>query len=127
MAFLTALPGFLFYFFLFVALYFQVFLLVSFLETRERIKKEEVADREPESYPSVSIIVPCYNEEGTLGKTMDSLLALDYPKEKLSLISVDEGSKDGTWNVAGRYARAHGVVILRKENGGKHTDRKSVV
>lgn len=111
----------LLYTFLFISLYFQVFLLVSFFEARERIRKEEEPLRPLAGYPSVSIIVPCFNEELTLARTMDSLFALDYPKDKLDIIIVDDGSTDGTWKVAQAFGKRHGVRVLRKENGGKHT------
>ncbi len=74
----------------------------------------------PRRYPAVAIIVPCYNEERTVGKTIESLLALDYPQERLEIVVVDDGSTDGTYKAAAQY-RKRGVALLRKENGGKHT------
>jgi len=44
----------------------------------------------------VSIIVPCWNEEFTIGGTLHSLLNLDYPKNKLEIIAIDDGSTDHT-------------------------------
>lgn len=43
--------------------------------------------------PSVSVIVPCYNGAGTVGRLVDALLQQDYPAE---LIFVDDGSEDDT-------------------------------
>ena len=42
------------------------------------------------------MLVPCFNEEQTLAQTVESLLALDYPKDKLEIIIVDDGSLDRT-------------------------------
>ncbi len=105
------------YVFLFLALYFEVFLLISFFERRPSDK----SSARPKRYPTVSVIVPCWNEEDTLEATVHSLLALDYPKEKLSIIVVDDGSTDGTLGVANRFAGHPQVRVLSKENGGKYT------
>ena len=48
-------------------------------------------------YPAVTIVVPCWNEEKTVYKTIRSLLNLNYPKDKIQLFLVDDGSTDGTW------------------------------
>ena len=65
--------------------------------------------------------MPVWNEEKTVLKTIFSLLKLDYPKDKLSIFIVDDGSTDNTWKVVQRFVRNKQVKLLRKENGGKHT------
>lgn len=111
----------LMYPFLFLSMYFQVLLLISFFENNKKIKKEE--SLEVTYYPTVTIAVPCWNEEKTLAKTLDSLLSLDYPMSKLSIIVVDDGSKDTTLAIAKRYEQMHPGIVraITKENGGKHT------
>ena len=71
--------------------------------------------------PSVTIIVPCWNEEKTLAKTVTSLLDLTYPKEKLSVFIVDDGSTDSTKRVVEEFLTHPQVRYFYKENGGKHT------
>lgn len=110
------------YFSLFTSLFFEVFLLITYLEVREEIKREDIMTaRVPKSYPSVTVVVPCFNEEKTVAATVKSLLHLDYPRSKLSLILVDDGSNDGTWRSLQKFKNHPQVRILRKENGGKHT------
>ena len=46
---------------------------------------------------SCTVIVPAYNEGELVYKTLKSLVASDYPVEKLQIISIDDGSKDDTW------------------------------
>jgi cellulose synthase/poly-beta-1,6-N-acetylglucosamine synthase-like glycosyltransferase len=107
---------------LFTSLFFEVFLLITYLEVREEIAREdEMTARGPKSFPSVTVIVPCYNEEKTVAATVKSILNLSYPKSKLSLILVDDGSKDGTWKSLKKFESHPQVKLLRKENGGKHT------
>lgn len=103
---------------LFIALYFEVILLISFFERKPSIKTNTL----PKRYPSVAMIVPCYNEEKTLAGTIESLLALNYPKDKLQIVVVDDGSKDATSSIGEAYAAKHAnVTFYRKENGGKYT------
>lgn len=108
------------YVFLFISLYFEIFLLLTYLEKREAMKKEGQI-RVPTVYPTVSVIVPCYNEEQTVAKTVMSLLKLDYPKEKLDIIIVNDGSTDHTTQVLKRFAKHSQIRIFHKENGGKYT------
>ncbi len=107
--------------FIFLSMYFQVLLLTSFFENKKKIKEEE--SQEVTSYPTVTIAVPCWNEEKTLAGTLDSLLALAYPMDKLSIIIVDDGSKDATLAIAKAYEVKYPKVVraITKENGGKHT------
>lgn len=110
----------LFYTLSFLSIYVQVFLLLTFIERRKDIKyrKESI---ELKRYPSVTVVVPCWNEEKTLYKTVTSLLALDYPKDKVSIFLVDDGSTDNTWAVMQQFEKYDQIEILHKENGGKHT------
>jgi cellulose synthase/poly-beta-1,6-N-acetylglucosamine synthase-like glycosyltransferase len=104
--------------FIFMGLYFEVFLLLTFLSSPARERRNRPAST---NTPKVAIIVPCWNEETTIGGTVASLLALDYPKDKLSIILVNDGSTDGTKAVMDSYQGNPQIQILHKENGGKHT------
>ena len=48
------------------------------------------------SLPFVSIIVPAFNAERTIGGCLSALLAQDYPADRLEIIAVDNRSTDGT-------------------------------
>lgn len=104
---------------IFLSLYFEVFLLMTFFENLKKTKKEEkkIITR----YPTVTVVVPAYNEEKTVAKTIETLLKLDYPKDKLKITVVDDGSKDKTWEELQKYKNHPQVEIYRKENGGKFT------
>ncbi len=104
----------------FLAIYVQVFFLVTFFEHKKKINirtKKLIL----KNYPTVTIIVPCYNEEENICLTIDSLIGLDYPRGKLNILVVDDGSKDNTWSVLQKYAKHPLVKLSQKENGGKHT------
>ncbi len=104
-----------FYFFLFLSLYFQIFLLVSFFEKKEGKAREVLRD---EDLLTTTIIVPCFNEETTVQRTLRSLLALDYPKDKLTIMAVDDGSTDGTWAALQEFAGEPNIKLFQKENEG---------
>lgn len=106
--------------FTFCAVYVQVFLLVVFIERRKDvvIQRKNV---ELDSYPNIDIVMPCWNEEKTVEGTIKSLLALDYPADKLKFYLVDDGSTDNTWKVMQGYEGHPQIEIIQKENGGKHT------
>jgi len=111
-------PEMLAYPFLFLAIFFESFILVTLLSKPARTARARTAGTET---PSVAVIVPCWNEEATVGATCASLLALDYPKERLEIILVDDGSTDSTPAAMSRFAAHPQVRVIRKENGGKHT------
>lgn len=107
---------------LFISLFFEVFLLIIYLEVREELSLEEkYLDRDIKWFPTVTIIVPCFNEEKTLFSTVHSLLNLDYPKNKLSIILVNDGSTDGTAREISKFKGHPQINVLSKKNGGKHT------
>lgn len=105
----------------FLSIYVQIFLLITFIERRKEIKYRTGQHIDLVDYPSVTVIVPCWNEEATIGGTIESLLALDYPGDKVNIILVDDGSTDNTWHVMQHYAGHAQITAYQKENGGKHT------
>ncbi len=106
---------------LFLGLYYQIFLLITFFEKTEEGHGLGIADVNSPDLPTVSIIVPCFNEEKTVAKTVLSLLELNYPKEKLNIVVVDDGSKDSTYAEALKLTRFPGIKVFTQKNGGKYT------
>ena len=68
--------------------------------------------------PTVSAVIPVYNGERFLQDKLASLLALDYPPEKLEIIVISDGSTDRTAEIARAFA-ASGVRLLELPRGGK--------
>ncbi|MBI5139286.1 glycosyltransferase family 2 protein [Candidatus Nomurabacteria bacterium] len=108
------------YVFIFMSVYVQVFFFVTFLENRKKIiiRNGEV---KLSRYPTVTIVVSCWNEEKTVYRTVRSLLNLNYSKDKLKIFLIDDGSTDGTWDILSKFEKYSNIEIFRKENGGKHT------
>ena len=67
--------------------------------------------------PSVTVIIPAFNEQGRLGRCLESIVRQDYPPDKLEILVVDDDSTDGTVDIA----RAFGARVLR--NGEHNIER----
>ncbi len=105
---------------LFISLFFEIFLLITYLEVRGELKVEDARHKKGLSiFPSVTVLVPCYNEGSTVVDTIKSILNLDYPKDKLSVILINDGSTDNTLSELKKFKDHPQVSILTKENGGK--------
>ena len=72
-------------------------------------------------FPRVAVIIPAWNEGAVLGASIDRLMALQYPRDRLRLFVVDDASTDATPDVAQAKAREYpgAVVHLRRTVGGE--------
>jgi len=67
--------------------------------------------------PSVTFVVPCYNELDMIDQKIQNCLALDYPKEKYEIIFITDGSTDGTPDAVKKYPE---IKLLHDDiRGGK--------
>lgn len=98
-----------------VILYISFFLLLVFLE-EGRLKQEPDW---PEKWPSVSLIIPAYNEEDTIGMTIESIDSIEYPVDKYEIIVVNDGSEDDTREIVERYGEEHDITVINQGNQGK--------
>ena len=62
--------------------------------------------------PSISIIIPVYNEETYIHTCIKSILSCDYDKTKMELLLVDGGSRDHTIKIITRYRQKYGSINL---------------
>ncbi|HEY8448057.1 MAG TPA: glycosyltransferase [Thermomicrobiales bacterium] len=76
----------------------------------------DVAAMSERALPSVSVLLPAWNEASTLGRCLDSLLAIPWPDLEIILCA---GGNDGTVEIAKRYAAAHPhrIVFLEQRPG----------
>lgn len=61
--------------------------------------------------PSVSLLIPAYNEEAVLRARLRSALDMDYPADRLEVVLASDGSTDGTPRIAAEFAD-RGVRLL---------------
>jgi cellulose synthase/poly-beta-1,6-N-acetylglucosamine synthase-like glycosyltransferase len=69
--------------------------------------------------PGVSIIVPAYNEEKVLPGKIDNLRDVDFPRERLQVIFVSDGSQDGTNQILQNLRGENYLCILLDDRKGK--------
>jgi hyaluronan synthase len=72
--------------------------------------------------PTLTIIVPAYNEGRFVFDTLSSIAQSDYPKDKIQLIAIDDGSKDDTWQwmiIAKEQLGDFISIYQQPENQGK--------
>jgi glycosyltransferase involved in cell wall biosynthesis len=66
----------------------------------------------PVPHSTVSILIPCRDEQEHIGGCLDSLLQTDYPRALLEVLVVDGMSNDGTRDVVAAYAARHPFIRL---------------
>lgn len=77
---------------------------------------------EDDKLPKITVIVPAYNEGALVGETLHHIAQADYPRDRLEIIAVDDGSEDDTWFHMEAAARELGglVTAIRcPQNRGK--------
>ena len=98
-------------------------LFVGALAVFDRFRQSRIeAPAQAASYkPTVAVLIPAYNEEKVIKRTVDAVLDSDYPD--LRVIVIDDGSRDRTLEVAraafAEEERSGRVLILTKPNSGK--------
>ena len=75
--------------------------------------------RDPASWPSITITLPCHNEARRLRAAIDGLLRADYPADRRQILVISDASTDGTDDIAREYGD-RGVELIRlSERRGK--------
>ncbi len=100
---------------LYFMLFISTFWVIAFIDNSSIIWK----DPKPKRKYFISVLVPAYNEEKTIKKTIESLLAVNYPKNMYEIIVINDGSTDGTKKVCMEYVKKGKIRLINKRNGGK--------
>lgn len=86
------------------------------------IKYKPIESVTDELLPTCTVIVPAYNEGKLVWDTLISIANSDYPKGKLQLLAIDDGSKDDTWHWMEEAKKKLGdrlTILKQPENKGK--------
>ncbi|MEO6921803.1 MAG: glycosyltransferase [Collimonas sp.] len=107
---------------------FIIFLLVvytlrHYLFTLNRLfgrQRQPYLDIEQASWPPVVVCVAAHNEERVIADALNALLEVDYPRDKLVIMPVNDRSTDGTRGIIDHIAAAHpGRFTLFHRDGGR--------
>jgi len=77
-----------------------------------RGRANTLVTHETDYQPSISIVVPAYNEETQIGGAIEALLAQDYPHDKMQILILSDASTDATDRIVSSYAD-RGVELMR--------------
>jgi cellulose synthase/poly-beta-1,6-N-acetylglucosamine synthase-like glycosyltransferase/peptidoglycan/xylan/chitin deacetylase (PgdA/CDA1 family)/spore germination protein YaaH len=95
-------------------------IIIGILAVIDRLRKRKNFAT-PDYEPRVAVLIPAYNEEKVIARTIRSVLMSNY--KNIRIIVIDDGSKDATFQIASdTYAKeiaAGRVTVLTKPNGGK--------
>lgn len=100
--------------FIWLMIFYQLFFTFTGLlfyrkSLREKAEIEELSITE---FPPVSLLIPAHNEALVIENTLESLLNLDYPQEKMEIIVINDGSTDSTAEIVEKISRKDSRVRL---------------
>ena len=101
----------------YVMLYCTLLWLLVLFKNRANFFSKETGIK-IKKYPSITFLVPAYNEEKHIKKYLTSILNLDYPKDKLKVICINDGSTDKTLEIC-KSIKDTRLKIIDKPNTGK--------
>ena len=97
---------------IFASLYVSFLFLILFIKNKQDMFKDKIS----KNLPFLSVIIPAYNEEKTIEKTITAIKNSNYPNKKLEIIVVNDGSTDNTLNILKNIKK---IKIISKPNTGK--------
>lgn len=117
-------------FFLYVALFllwfmlfYHIFLMLGgYLEFIKHEKNLKNFSIDTNKLPTVSILIPAHNEQIVIENTLLAMIALNYPKDKLEIIPVNDNSSDETGFIVDEYAKMYSYIRplhTKPPTGGK--------
>ncbi|HKL24347.1 MAG TPA: glycosyltransferase [Candidatus Nanoarchaeia archaeon] len=101
------------------SIYLGLIAISFYILTYTTARKEKKPLFRDEELPFATVVIPAFNEDKSIERTLDSILSSDYPGG-FEVIVVDDGSSDNTYDKAKKYEK-NNVRVFKKENGGKAT------
>lgn len=94
---------------------------VNFIKSINERKKIDALQIE---YPTCTVMIPAHNEEKVIGPTIEAMMKLNYPKDKLKIMVINDGSKDTTREIILTYVAQDSRVKLYDIPQGQGGQRK---
>lgn len=110
----------------FMIAYQFVLTVFGFINFMKSLKERRHIDLSEYDFPTCSILIPAHNEATVIGTTLEAMLHLEYPKDKLTIVVINDGSTDKTREIIERYAHQDCRVELfdvPRGQGGKGKSR----
>jgi cellulose synthase/poly-beta-1,6-N-acetylglucosamine synthase-like glycosyltransferase len=80
---------------------------INRISGEQRLYYQDIVDSD---YPSISVLVPMHNEEKVAEKILQSLVATDYPPDRIEIIPINDHSEDSTREIIDRYAARYPIL-----------------
>lgn len=98
-------------FLIWAMLFYHAFLMLGgYLHSLAYRKFEKGMLTDLSTFPTVSILIPAHNEEVVIEQTLQSMVRLNYPKEKLEVIVINDNSSDRTGEILERYKKDYPFI-----------------
>lgn len=106
----------IYFFYMFISIYFLIALIILYIKNKKRLNYYPLL----KNAPSLSILVPAYNEEKTIGDTISKIFEEGY-NNLLEVIVINDGSIDKTKRVVLNLIKIYGkrLKLINKKNSGK--------
>jgi cellulose synthase/poly-beta-1,6-N-acetylglucosamine synthase-like glycosyltransferase len=107
--------------FLFVVAVFLIWFMIAYqfaltlfgyINYLKSFRERKSVDASQFDFPSCTIMIPAHNEATVIGKTVEAMLNLEYPKDKLTIMVINDGSKDETADIVRGFASRSSQVVL---------------
>ncbi|HEX7574679.1 MAG TPA: glycosyltransferase [Bacteroidota bacterium] len=110
----------------FMIAYQFVLTVFGYINYVKSLNRKLAIDRMTFDYPSCTILIPAHNEEKVIAATIESMLRLEYPQDRLTVLVINDGSTDGTRDILlGAAARDRRVALfdVPRGEGGRGKSR----
>jgi cellulose synthase/poly-beta-1,6-N-acetylglucosamine synthase-like glycosyltransferase len=110
----------------FMIAYQFVLTVFGYINYVKSLNRKLAIDRTTFDYPSCTILIPAHNEEKVIAATIESMLRLEYPQDRLTVLVINDGSTDGTRDIIlGAAARDRRVALfdVPRGEGGRGKSR----
>jgi cellulose synthase/poly-beta-1,6-N-acetylglucosamine synthase-like glycosyltransferase len=104
-----------------LSLYITIYWFIVFLTKKPNLNIKEKKVK-LSRYPFISVLIPAYDEEDTIIRSLESVLKLDYPKDKFEVIVINDGSTDKTEEKVRQFinkTKSFKIRLINQENRGK--------
>lgn len=82
-------------------------------------QRHPYVDMESATWPAVTVLVAAHNEEAVVADILKALLEVDYPRDRFTVIPVNDRSTDRTQEIIDEFAEQHSFVVPFHRSGGK--------
>lgn len=110
-------------FLLWFMLFYHIFLMLGgYLEYLKHDKNVKKFSENEGEMPTVSILIPAHNEQLVIENTLQAMINLNYPKDKLEVIPINDNSSDETGFIVDEYAKLYPFIKplhTKPPTGGK--------